>query len=850
MNSTLQLVLLFFFSFCLALLTPQVSLAQYHNYNVPSASDCVMQDYRSPNVPSGIYDAIHESYVSSADGGSGYFYGGFTHQNLANGVTNTVVFYVCWPASGGFAPYSQQIPIFAGKNMVGYTQIGEGSSCGIAGMWPQFTTNLWTREVVRYWLPTDGTPHVGYQGMWMKEPVSGNWYHLGTFMYPFAVTGVNGMSGWQENFGGNTGNFIVAHAGGYYHKSGAWQKANQIEFISKGYVTLIESNTAAESKVGPSFANLYNVPIQVTLSNQPALPSFDPIVISSTNASVIGSQLLVQWQLPLSSSPQLSYTVEVFTNSSYTGAAVATAFENDPEARQILINLGTVATPYVRLTIGDIFYNTSSPIFMTPTSATPSPATNVAGTASGLTYQYYESSSGDWASLPDFSSLTPVYQGAVNFPDATLRRQRVNYGFNYSGFISVPSNGLYAFTLHSGDGSRLTIDGNTVINFDGMHDSSQFMSGGIALAAGQHSFNLRFFKGAANSARPAALTDGLGLAYEGPGIAKTDVPAEVFSRVPGGGEPTITLSSPTNNAIVQNFTPGINATVSVNGNTLNSVRFYLTDYYSYYARPSKGVDYYLGQATTAPYVLNSMIWTASTNLLRARLIYNNTNSIDSAPVSLATTNSSFGSWYWTPLEMHNYPSGANIQGNTLTMLGDGMNFLSRKVTGDCTLVGRMASITPSVGGPDGVSADANWRAGLILRGTTNATVGQPLGDGSGTRFAALFSTVGGGTYFEDDTMRDGNNDANRWSSNLDGGNRWYKLQRVGDQFTSSVSIDGSNWTVVNTINLANMGSTIYAGVFTHAVQSMNPNIHMASFDSISLTGTNVFGAPSSLLKNS
>ena len=33
--------------------------------------------------------------------------------------------------------------------------------------------------------------------------------------------------------------------------------------------------------------------------------------------------------------------------------------------------------------------------------------------------------------------------------------------------FNAPSNGLYAFTLHSGDGSVLTIDGATVISFDG-----------------------------------------------------------------------------------------------------------------------------------------------------------------------------------------------------------------------------------------------------------------------------------------------------------------------------------------------------------------------------------------------
>jgi autotransporter-associated beta strand protein len=173
-----------------------------------------------------------------------------------------------------------------------------------------------------------------------------------------------------------------------------------------------------------------------------------------------------------------------------------------------------------------------------------------------------------------------------------------------------------------------------------------------------------------------------------------------------------------------------------------------------------------------------------------------------------------------------------------------MNILTRRVTGDCTLVARLASITPNTAGPDGVAPDTSWRAGIILRGTTNATLGQPLGDGSGTRFAALFSAVDGGTYFEDDTMRGGNGDANAWSSNLGGGNRWYMLRRAGNSFLSSVSIDGVNWTQVNSNLLSNFGTTIYAGVFIHAVQSLNPNIHLATLDSLSLTGPSVLGPAS------
>jgi autotransporter-associated beta strand protein len=57
-------------------------------------------------------------------------------------------------------------------------------------------------------------------------------------------------------------------------------------------------------------------------------------------------------------------------------------------------------------------------------------------------------------------------------------------------------------------------------------------------------------------------------------------------------------------------------------------------------------------------------------------------------------------------------------------------------------------------------------------------------------------------------------------------------------------MDGINWNVVNSTNLAGIGTMIYAGVFTYAEQSFNPNIHIVSFDSFSLTGANVLGPAS------
>ncbi|MGC4014988.1 MAG: PA14 domain-containing protein [Luteolibacter sp.] len=828
----------------LLLASAPAAMAQYHYFNVPSNSDCILQDYRSPNVPGGIYDAIHEEYTSSSDGGSGYFYGGYTHQNQSG--TKTLVQYVCWPASGGTPSYAQQIPVFAGANMVGNIQIGEGSSCSIKGYWPQFSSTQWYRSAVKFWQPADGTAHVGYQGMWMKEPTSGNWYHLGTFQYPYAITGVNGMSGWQENFSGYTGDYVVDHANGYYHKTGAWSRANQISFTSNGFSSIFDpgTNTIARSQVGPTYTGSYNNPITLTLSGQPTSPTFDPIVVSSSSATTYGTQLLVKWDMPLTSSPQLSYKIEVFNNSGYTGTASLTFTENEPERRQKLLDATGIATPYVRLTITDIFSNAGTPILITPSAASLSGASSPSGTVAGLNYQYYQAASGTWTALPDFTTLTATRQGAVAIPDATPRLQRTNYGFAYTGYFNAASSGLYAFTLRSGDGSKLIIDGTTVIDFDGLHDSTQFKSGGIALAAGKHTLTLNYFRGAANAVNTGAYNDGIGLSYEGPGISLADVPASAFFRAPGASEPSITMSAPSNGATVVNSSPGLTASVTPNGATINSVQFYMTGDKPYYPRPDNSAGYFIGQDSTAPYQFNSQVWTAGTNQVRARLVYNGNQTIDSVPITITTTNTSLGSWNWDPLEVHNYSTGASVQSDKVSLIGDGMNMMSRQVAGDCTIIGRLASLPANTAGPDGVAPDSDWRAGIILRSTRNTTVGEPLGNGSSTRFVAMFSNVGGGTYFEDDTMTNGNGDANRWSSNLGGANRWYKIQRVGDVFTSYVSPDGSSWTQVNTITLSGFGTTINAGVFIHGVQSYNPNVLTASFDSISILGSGVVGAGS------
>jgi len=65
-------------------------------------------------------------------------------------------------------------------------------------------------------------------------------------------------------------------------------------------------------------------------------------------------------------------------------------------------------------------------------------------------------------------------------------------GYRYSGYIGIPRDDVYIFTLISDDGSRLLIDGTVVVDNDGLHGSLG-REGTIALAAGTHEIEVEWF---------------------------------------------------------------------------------------------------------------------------------------------------------------------------------------------------------------------------------------------------------------------------------------------------------------------------------------------------------------------
>ncbi len=144
------------------------------------------------------------------------------------------------------------------------------------------------------------------------------------------------------------------------------------------------------------------------------------------------------------------------------------------------------------------------------------PAAQIDHLQPGLTYEYVE---GEWSQLPDFDRLTPVKTGTVADFDFAPRSRVERFGFRYRGYVTVPRDGVYTFFTRSDDGSQLHIDGELVVDNDGLHTAKE-VAGIVALAGGAHPLTVTFFEKTGD--------DVLEVWYAGPGIEKQRIPSKAL----------------------------------------------------------------------------------------------------------------------------------------------------------------------------------------------------------------------------------------------------------------------------------------------------------------------------------
>jgi len=158
----------------------------------------------------------------------------------------------------------------------------------------------------------------------------------------------------------------------------------------------------------------------------------------------------------------------------------------------------------------------SGPVSATFTKANPTPAVKVDGLVSGIQYVYYE---GDWNVLPDFTKLKPVKQGTLAAFDLSPRNLPEYFGLEYTGYVQVPEEGVYAFFTDSDDGSRLYIGDKMIVDNDGLHGMVE-ERGVIALSAGLHPIRVQFFQKSGGR--------DLKVSFEGPSGEKQVIPGTML----------------------------------------------------------------------------------------------------------------------------------------------------------------------------------------------------------------------------------------------------------------------------------------------------------------------------------
>ncbi|MGQ9620358.1 MAG: PA14 domain-containing protein, partial [Bacteroidales bacterium] len=126
---------------------------------------------------------------------------------------------------------------------------------------------------------------------------------------------------------------------------------------------------------------------------------------------------------------------------------------------------------------------------------------------------------GEFTSLPDFSSITPVKTTVTQMINARLADENQNFALRISGFIKIPEDGVYGFFLNSDDGSRLLIDGEVVVSNDGVHPKAIEKYDYLTLGQGYHRVETGYFQ--YDSRRPV-----LRLMVEQQGKQRMEIPIE------------------------------------------------------------------------------------------------------------------------------------------------------------------------------------------------------------------------------------------------------------------------------------------------------------------------------------
>ena len=125
----------------------------------------------------------------------------------------------------------------------------------------------------------------------------------------------------------------------------------------------------------------------------------------------------------------------------------------------------------------------------------------------GVDYQYFE---GNWNALPNFDALTPVQTGNAGTLSLQPALLEDFFGFRFRFSIEVATAGQYTFHSTSDDGSQVRVNGQLIVDNDGLHPPIE-VSGTTSLTAGTHEVVVDFFEKAGGEVMQLDITNPAGV---------------------------------------------------------------------------------------------------------------------------------------------------------------------------------------------------------------------------------------------------------------------------------------------------------------------------------------------------
>jgi hypothetical protein len=173
-----------------------------------------------------------------------------------------------------------------------------------------------------------------------------------------------------------------------------------------------------------------------------------------------------------------------------------TARDNSRIKEYYLLHAGdTIVTKDTTVTVSDLAINTSYSfkVAAADISGNVGPFSSEFRMNTEISGLYYIHSPVDLTTLDSIDFSRPEYWGTIADFSLSPKVQEDFFYFRFDGYLFITDPGAYEFRLTSNDGSRMTLNGDVVVENDGVHDLATVSSTPVSLIEGSHRITVDFF---------------------------------------------------------------------------------------------------------------------------------------------------------------------------------------------------------------------------------------------------------------------------------------------------------------------------------------------------------------------